>query len=162
MLDKSDLGYFMMTSVFFWFLIFRCGLHFNQNLWKVNYMQCHYVDIHWNKLHECNLELMWKTKMCRGREARERTDLLCLDIIHLHTCFRLHPCLPDALFPFIARNHQHHPLRLSMWPLNYSVWSTGLQVSEVAPQTWNDWREKKFFRYWRISVSFHLAAHCSS
>lgn len=48
-------------------------------------------------------------KMCCGRKTREQAPLLCLDIIHLQTCLRLHPCLPDGLFPLIARNCQSYP-----------------------------------------------------
>lgn len=44
-----------------------------------------------------------------GRKVTEKTDLLCLSIIYPDTCLRLHPCLPDGLFPLIVCICQSYP-----------------------------------------------------
>lgn len=122
---NTDAWYRLLKSNFSYSVITLIYLFISQ----ADSMQRQYEDKHQHKT-PWKYSKGEKKKTRAGRETREQTDLLCLDMIHLRLC----PCLSDGLFPLIACNCQSHPLCLSVWPLNYTASGTGLHGIEVAPE----------------------------
>lgn len=72
-------------------------------------------------------------KKCNGREIRKQIVVS-------------RPYPPSHLLMASFRSPFPTVKPTILWPFKYTVSSTGRQVEEVAPETWSDWRENKFFQ----------------